>query len=151
MITTDAHKSLMSTPSAEMLALNRIKNGFWPLYNRTKNMRRIQIGDNLIFYAGGKRENGMSFIGSACVEKILESKGRGTKLLIDSHYSDFTTDPLKYLKLSKCRVFKKYKNIHDIKSRLDFIKNGKSEKWGCYLQGGCVSLTSKDFSLLNKG
>jgi hypothetical protein len=140
----------MSTPSAEKLALNRMKNGFWPLYKRTKNINRVQVGDNLIFYAGGKRENGMSFIGSACVEKILESRGRGTKLLIDSHYSEYTTDPLKFLKLSKCKVFKRYKHINNMKSHLAFIKDGNSEKWGCYLQGGCISLSDKDFLLLTK-
>jgi len=150
MITADAHKSLLNFPTAKQLSLNRLKNGYWPLYPRTKNFRRIESGDKLIIYAGGKREGGMSFIGTAQVDKVLDSRGRGTKLLIDSHFSHYTSDPARFLQISKCKVFKTGKSIGDLKSRLTFIKDKVSKKWGCYLQGGCLSISQKDYDTILK-
>lgn len=148
MITADAHISLLNFPTAKQLSLNRLKNGYWPLYLRTKNIKRIAPEDKLVIYAGGKREGGMSFIGTAQVEKVFDSRGRGTKLLIDSHFSQYTADPTTFLKLSKCNILKDKRQIREIKNQLDFIKDKKSKKWGCYLQGGCLSISQKDYDTI---
>lgn len=110
---------------------SRVKNKEWPIYNKTQNRKRLQIGDRLIFYKAGT--DGQKFLGIATIGSNLKEK------------SSFTSS----LDLNDIKIWKTPVEMKNAIKNLDFIKN--KENWGNYFQGGVRRISDTDFDTITKG
>lgn len=109
---------------------SRVKNKQWPIYNKTQNRKRLQIGDRLIFYKAGI--NGQKFLGTATIGSNLKEKSLFT----------FSLD------LNDIKIWKAPVEMKNVIKNLDFIKN--KENWGNYFQGGVRCISDTDFDTITK-
>lgn len=147
LVAADADKSRLSMPSAYDIAHYRLKTKRWGINTNTRNRTNLKAGDYALIYASGLRENGKSFIASARLESgaeilphrcIGEIDGPNNLAHLLSGYS---------IKLTDINYFNKRVDIRNIKSLLSFVKNPDSPRWGGCLQGGCITISEKDFQL----
>ena len=107
---------------------NRIKNKQWPIYHKTRNRKKISIGDHVLFYKAGI--NGQRFLGNAIIKTNLKK------------YTMFDY----FLELDEISIWKNSVLIKPLIPDLNFIIN--KNNWGVYFQGGVMSISSKDFNTI---
>ena len=142
---SDFDSRLLSKPSAFELAKYRLENSKWGFSNSTKNRKRININDKVIIYISGKRDFGMNFIATAEVKTkpvaILDSRANEIDFPKKFNQSISTS----YIDIDNVDYLSRPVPIKLIKNKLSFIKNKNIPNWGCYLQGGCITITKEDY------
>lgn len=118
---------VMSTDNKEFR--KRIACGEWPIFQHTPNRKKLKAGDRVIFYLAG--EHGRKFVGNCTLNSALKEKENG----LDSSVC-----------LSDIMVWKMHVDVHDVLEDLDFIY--KKNIWGCYFQGGVLTISEKDHRLI---
>ncbi len=108
--------------------LNRVKDKKWPIYNKTRNRKKLVIGDQIVFYKAGT--NGQKFLGNATIKTNLK-KQTTFEYLLEMH---------------EISVWKTRVAIKQIITNLDFIIN--KESWGLHFQGGIIPISQKDFNTI---
>ncbi len=108
--------------------LNRVKDKKWPIYNKTRNRKKLVIGDQIVFYKAGT--NGQKFLGNATIKTNLK-KQTTFEYLLEMH---------------EISVWKTRVAIKQIITNLDFIIN--KENWGLHFQGGIIPISQKDFNTI---
>jgi hypothetical protein len=122
LITSDAHKTLLSSPSAYHLALQRLRSATWGFNERTRNRIAIGKGDNVIVYASGQRENGMTFVGKAKVAMPPRSQiSKEKRAELGSVYQSGNTYDY-YAQLERIDIFTVPVPIRPLIRQLRFIK-----------------------------
>ncbi len=126
---------------AKDVLADRMKRKIWLVNSKNPNVKRLNEGDEVIFYLGGK-QGGRGFAGIG----VLTSKPCA---LSGSNYAKYGSPSSRFdkvVELRDLRLWKKVKPVAKIVPRLNFIKNKRS--WGAYLQGGIVRISKQDFELL---
>lgn len=106
----------------------RLVHKEWPIYHFTPNRKKLRAGDKAIFYLAG--QGWKKFVGNCIVNSRLKKKGG----------LDFSVD------LTDTSVWKRKVDVHDVLADLDFVYN--KNNWGCFFQGGVVSIDEKDYKLI---
>ena len=150
-ITSDADKSRMSRPSAASLAKYRLSRCEWGFGVRTKNRKAITIGDRVLVYLSGKRENGSHFVAECTVASDVHQVSNSFSQTVDAP-DRLGNAPAAYsVSLKAVRYFQVPVPIKALKRKLSFIKQPESKKWGAFLQGGALLISPKDFhTILDK-
>jgi len=106
--------------------LNRqVVNKKWPIYQYTPNKKKLQVGDNIIFYKAG--QDGQKFIGKARINTKLANNG-------STDYS---------IGISNIEIWEKPIAIKDIISELQFIVD--KINWGIHFQSGVRRISDNDY------
>jgi len=145
LLASDVQKSLFAYPSAYEVTKDRLQRKIWGLNKNTKNRRKISVGDNLLFYTSGTRENCRAFIASARVAAKIDHPSLEEHHSVDPLYHKYVGVPDVIIKLDNVIYLNRSVPINEIKARLSFIKAPESPKWGAFLQGGCITITYADF------
>lgn len=106
-----------------------MEEAVWGFGANTQNIKKIGVGDKLVFYLAGK--HGQVFVGTAEVSSPPILTGR------EEYRSKY------WFNLSKVNVWNYPRSIRDYLSRLDFIK--RPEVYGTYLQGGSTTISREDY------
>jgi len=120
----------------------RMSDAFWGLGERTRNRTRLEKGDNVVFYLGGKE--GQKFLGTCSLASKSYKVGKKERVKI-SHGSPFFQSNYG-VKLADIEVWGVQKPIQPLIERLGFI--AKPEFWGTYLQGGIQAISEDDYNLI---
>jgi predicted RNA-binding protein len=118
----------------------RINEKKWPIYFRTSYGKKINSGDELVFYIAGENYNSQHLVASALVEKI--DIINETTIDPDKEFN-YKNEVFRYLILKDIEIFNKPKNIKLILNDLQFIKNKKN--YGANLVGGARKISYADF------
>lgn len=148
-VATDAHKRMLTKPSAYEIAMHRLSIEKWGINEHTRNKKQLKPGDRIIAYAAGRREYGGNFLGIA----ELRSETKTTTAKIRSDVSDPKGEmhilSTFYVQLHNSVVFPNKVLIEELRQELAFIQRVKNaKKWGSALQGGVVRISEKDFELI---
>ena len=130
-------------PAIEV-AMARMRKHAWPLYEHTKNRRRLGAGDNCIVYLAGDSAARQTVIATAEVLAIRPCTAHeraldDTSLLVDP--------PAHLVLLGAVREFARPIPIAGLLTRLSFVPSNLA-KWGSVMQGGCRRIPQHDFDLL---
>lgn len=101
----------------------------WGFGEKTQNIKKISVGDKLVFYLAGKY--GKFFVGTAEVATLPTRTGR------DEYRSNH------WFHLLKVHVWDEPEPIKKYLSDLEFIK--RPEVFGTYLQGGSRLISKNDY------
>lgn len=148
LITSDAHKSLRSAPSAYHLALQRLRNEMWGFNEHTRNRIAIGKGDNVIVYASGRRENGMTFVGKARVAMPPRPQAARENRAALGSVSQNGDTYYYYAQLEQVEIFPVPVPIRPFIYQLRFIKQPSAKWWALPLVGGSLEITERDFIVL---
>ena len=145
LVATDSYFKGGASASAEEIALFRLSNKVWPLYNGTRNKEVIEGGDRALIYVGGSKSRGGEIVASCTIKKIKRNVLTNAKVDLDGV---LTERPDALLTLSKIHKFKTGIEFRKILPKLECApKNLK--KWGIVLIGGVRRISSKDFNVLS--
>ena len=121
---------------------HRLDKNSWPMFKGTSHMKKIEIGDKVVFYLAGNTKSSQNFVSSAEIQNIVNWDFRDGILDVEDA---LTPNPEIILKLRNITLFPKAISIRPLVKNLNFIK--KPDFWGLYMQSGCISITEKDFIL----
>lgn len=107
----------------------RIAYKEWPIFQHTPNRKKLRAGDKVIFYLAGN--HGRKFLGNCTLNSALKEEENE----LDSSVG-----------LSDIMVWKMHIDVHDVLADLDFIY--RKNIWGCYFQGGVITISKKDHQLI---
>jgi len=127
-------------------AKERLSQGTWPLFVRTRHLQTIAVDDLCAVYAAGAGKNSRSFIGIARVAQVETARRNWVEGNQAGYYKYSSSGIAKMLHLSDQTIWPSPVPIQGLIDRLDFIKN--KEKWGQCLQGGCKLISRSDFELI---
>jgi predicted RNA-binding protein len=129
-----------SKGSAFEIFKKRINEKKWPIYFRTSNGKKINSGDELVFYIAGENYNSQHLVANATVETIDIIN----ETIIDPDREiNYKNEVFRYLILKNVEIFNKPINIKSILNDLQFIKNKKN--YGANLVGGARKISYADF------
>jgi predicted RNA-binding protein len=128
-------------PAREVLE-NRLNQRVWPFNEYTRNRKSIKEGDKFVFYLAGrlKKQEKQVFVGAATAASQVE------KIQIAVPEEWYVDHPYYGIQLKEIIYFKESVPIRKIMADLSFIKS--SNKWGAYIQGGCISISEEDYNLI---
>ena len=121
------------------VATRRLEAKLWGLYENTPHRKNIAPGDRVIIYLAGNGFLGKHFIATTSIHTITEDKKIFSKTL-----SSLSTPPIAAILFGDIHFFAKPVSIKEIKYKLEFVPQNTT-KWGCVLQRGAKSISSKDF------
>lgn len=148
LVAADQDKSRLSLPSAYDLALHRLRNRRWGLNQRTRNRKFIAAGDEVVVYASGKRENGMTFVGRATVARTGVPLSHEDRYNIDSPVQREPSVCVEAILLSNVEVFRQPIPIKSLVRQFQWVRNPGSHGWGTALMAGTMRLSERDFELI---
>lgn len=120
----------------------RMSDAFWGIGERTANRTKLERGDKVVFYLGGRE--GHTFLGTCTLHsKSYKLKEEEREKL--SHDSPFFR-PNYGAKLKDIEKWDKPKPIQPLVEDLGFIT--KPEFWGTYLQGGIRAISENDYNTI---
>ena len=148
-IASDAHRLMLSKPSAYEIAMHRIFIEKWGINERTRNKNQLKPGDRMVAYAAGKRENGGNFIGLAELRSETSNTTAKIRFDISDPRGEMHILSAHYVELSNTAIFPNKVAIAGIRGELEFIQRVKNPiKWGAALQGGVVQISETDFETI---
>lgn len=137
-ITDHAKENGEKTEGSEIFRFLMSKK-VWGLHPNTASRAKLQKGDILVFYLGGKKQ---VFLGSAIVASpaYLDKSGESGEWFLNS--GTYRVD------LKESEIWKRPKPIRPLLKKLSFIKS--VIHWGPYLQGGVRKIDKSDFETIIK-
>lgn len=122
-------------------AIRLLDSGLWPMYSKTKNIRKVSSGDNIAIYvAGPKYQCIVATAKVASVDIWRKEFLANYPLLMDGI-------PYLALRLQDVAVLPEPVYLVDKLSLLSFIPENQ-KKWGVCFMGGCRMVSPDDFRLL---
>lgn len=118
-----------------------LNNGYWPLWEHTRNRKAIKAGDKLAVYLSGT--GGSEVVATATVDVVTQwnrAFAKGYPLALDGV-------PFAVLLLTKVKILKAAISVKARLTHLSFI-NQRSSKWGVAFMGGSRAVTPSDFKIL---
>lgn len=143
-IVADSDKARLSEPSAYQLARYRLGRKEWGLNARTRYRRQIRTQDRVLIYASGRRELGMSFVGSAVV--ATDPQPVLSPAEVDSPEGHSQHQHISSVKLTDVVIFDTPVSVRPILKRLSFVKISKGGRWGTSFLGGVARIARNDYN-----
>lgn len=144
LVCTDAETVAGYMVPALEVAKARIKKRAWPLYDGTKNRRRLGPGDLCLVYVGGHAEAKQSIIARGEVASV--SAFAGNEALADDP-SLLVDSPRFLLQFREIRELDQPVPFAELLAQLSFVPRNLA-KWGSVMQGGSRRISREDFDLL---
>lgn len=144
-VAADSDRHRLNMPSAFELASYRLSRKEWGLRSGTSNRTNIKVGDMVLVYISGRRQNSQTFIAQAeILGGPIPNRGSKTDSPIESAsiFSEYKVS------LTKIKIFKTPLKIHKLIRKLSFIKPERVLMWRIYFQGGTIRIPEKDFLYL---
>ncbi len=127
--------------SAREIFVQRMKDHFWGIGEKTPNRKNLTEGDKAVYYIGSPEMvfAGTATLASSCFELNDSQKkeyGHGKR----SFMPDYG------VRLEEIDVWQNPKSVKDLVPHLEFIEN--KEFWGTYFQGGVRPIPGEDFKII---
>ncbi|MBA3353014.1 MAG: EVE domain-containing protein [Blastocatellia bacterium] len=148
LVAADEDKSRLSAPSAFDRAVYRLANRRWGLNVRTRNRKAMRPGDEVVIYASGKRQNGMTFVGHAAIASKPVPLTHDDRYNLDSPRQREPTTCCEAIQLRQARLFREPVPIKSVYRRFDWVRSPDSPRWAAALMGGAMHLTRHDFTVI---
>jgi predicted RNA-binding protein len=127
--------------SARDIYVQRMKDEFWGLGEKTPNRSKIQAGDKIIFYVGIPLR---VFAGTAIA---ASPNFRLSAQEIEKYSHDMPIYETEYgIKLTDIDIWEVPKFVPGLVDAIQFIEN--KEYWGTYFQGGVRGITIHDYDVI---
>ena len=149
LVAADEDKRRLSLPSAYHLAVYRLKNGRWALNPHTRNRKAMQCGDEVVIYASGKREHGMSFVGRARISSSPSPIRPTDRRTVDSP-TQMTSTCVDVIALDDVTLFETPVPIKSVFRRFDWVRKPDSPRWAAGLMGGSMRISKHDFDIVTR-
>lgn len=142
--TVTSHKSDGRTFSPEEILKQRVEDQFWGLGENTPNRKRLEEGDQVVFYVGNpvKRFAASVRLASSAFKLSPQEQDK------IAHSTEFYRAPYG-VRLQQVSVWDKTRAVEDLLGSLSFIEN--KEFWGTYFQGGVRQINESDFRTILQG
>ena len=128
--------------SAEEKIALRSKYNYWGFPPRTSNSKALKKGDKVVFYLCSPV---MAFAADAELKSDLRHLSESEKQKLEYPY--FSNSDAKWgVDLASFNRWEAYKNIKQLKEKLEFIKN--KEKWGQYIRRSIRSIEKEDYKTI---
>lgn len=105
----------------------------------------MKPGDEVLIYASGKRENGMTFVGRARIAARPVRVGHFERYKLDSPAQKEPTTCVEFVELNDMKIFDVPVPIKSIYRKFDWVRNPDSPRWASALMGGAMRLNEHDF------
>lgn len=148
LLASDTDPCRLAKPSAYQVAKYRLGRGEWGLARLTRHRMSLSIGDTLLIYVSGRRDLCQHFIASCNVLSLPQPLPSKLASLVDAPDQQGIAPPFYSVGLKNVSYLPNPVSIQELRTQLSFIKQPHSKKWGAYLQGGVVRMTSKDYRLI---
>ena len=148
LVASDTDKNRLFKPSALDVAKYRLGRCEWGIGIRTRNRNTIKPGDMVLIYISGKRDLGKHFIAHAIVRSKATPVSGKMIAEVDAPRKNGIVLAELSIKLSTANFLKSPVAIKLIKGDLSFVTNPNSNRWGTFLQGGCMKITEKDYNFI---
>jgi predicted RNA-binding protein len=140
LIKTDGFSDKGALVSAPKCCNMIVDFGYWPLWDRTPNSKKVKNGDKVVIYAGSGACEVLAVAKVEVVDENVSGLMRDYPLSIDGV-------PGKLLKLLQVERLSKPVKVKEHLDSLDLCPSNK-EKWGVALMGGMRKLSLNDFNIL---
>jgi hypothetical protein len=132
LVAQDGFDDWGSPVSGLEIAEKRLSSMRWPVYEHTKNRRRISKGNKVFIYIGGSKKYSGHLIAKCRIDSI-EDLGNKTEI-----------DEARMSSISKYIKLKNIEKMPPIKLKPVLIEKGiikiENKKWGAYLMGGIIQV-----------
>ena len=127
-------------PAGEVLK-DRVKNKFWSLNSRARNVNKIKNGDRVIFYVTGRNERGFKGCGIVAGEPHpLTPEQRFHIIGMPSEAFDYAID------FSEAEVWDKLVTLEEVKDKMPLLKGKNLSKPP--FRGSIVKITEQDYNAI---
>lgn len=137
------HRDDDRTITAREVFEGRVRDGFWSLNKSTGNFHRLNEGDRVVFYVGGRE--GQKFVGKGALASRPYEMTPGQKNRLIGYPSLLFSHAVN---LKDIEVWSEPKTVVDLKDGLSFIKNKKA--WRAYFRRSIIAIGEEDYDLIVK-
>lgn len=127
-------------PAGEVLK-DRVKNKFWSLNSRTRNIDKIKPGDRVLFYVTGKNERGFKGSGVVATEPHpMTPEQRFHIVGMPSEAFDYAID------FSEAETWDKPITLEEIADKVSILKGKRYQKTP--FRGSIIKISKEDYQMI---
>lgn len=149
-LTNDVDSRRLAKPSALEVAKYRLGRREWGLARMTRHRTELRVGDKVLVYLTGHRDFSQHFVAKCTIGGSVKQIPSSLSKLVDAPDRQGVSMPVYSVALADTQFLSNPVSIRDHLTKLNFIKQPESKKWGAYLQGGVIKITRDDYRLISE-